>query len=165
MLYSKLKFVQLFAFFYEVISNFPFNRGMKAMAAKGIYLDHFVNKWRYFKIWVFDSGCKKIFKTTLNHYNMQKLFMFPIILLFHPNIEDRQDLNLELRKLNENNRNGKQEHWKGLNLTITSNTSMITSINGKNYQICYRTGVINDFIIRSLKFLGHFNRFGYFRLV
>ena len=55
--------------------------------------------------------------------------MFPIILLFHPNNEDRQDLNIE------NNRNGKQEHWKGLNLTITSNISMMTRINGKNYQL------------------------------
>ena len=62
---------------------------------------------------------------------MQKLFMFPIILLFHPNIEDRQDLNIEQRKLNENNRNGKQERWKRLNLTITPNTSMMTIINGK----------------------------------
>ena len=32
---------------------------------------------------------------------MQKLFIFPIILLFHPNKEDRQDLNIEQRKLNE----------------------------------------------------------------
>ena len=55
---------------------------------------------------------------------MQKLFMFPIILLFHPN-NDWQDLNIEQRKLNENNQIGKQEHWKGLNLTITSNTSLI----------------------------------------
>ena len=54
---------------------------------------------------------------------------------------------------------------KGLNLTITSNTSTMTSINGKNYKICYRCGVINDFIIRSLKSLGPFSRFGYFRLV
>ena len=42
---------------------------------------------------------------------------------------------------------------------------MMTSINGKSYQICYRCGVIKDFIIRSLKSLGPFNRFGYFRLV
>ena len=41
----------------------------------------------------------------------------------------------------------------------------MTGINVKNYQICYRCGVINDFIIRSLKPLGPFNRFGYFRLV
>ena len=59
---------------------------------------------------------------------MQKLFMFPIILLFHPNKEDRQGLKIEQGKLNENNRNGKQDHWKGLNLTITSNTSMMTGI-------------------------------------
>ena len=64
---------------------------------------------------------------------MQKLFIFPIILLFHPNNEDRQDLNIEQGKLIEKNRNGKQEHWKDLNLIITSNTSMMTSINGKNY--------------------------------
>ena len=51
-----------------------------------------------------------MFKITLNHHNMQKLFMFLIILLLHPNIEDRKDLNIEQRKLNENNRNGKQEH-------------------------------------------------------
>ena len=51
---------------------------------------------------------------------MQKLFIFPIIFLFYPNNEDRQDLNIEQRKLNENNRNGKQKHCKGLNLTITS---------------------------------------------
>ena len=87
------------------LHRLPLNRGMKATAAKGIYFGHFVNKWR-----VFDRGCKKIFQTTFNHYNIQKLFMFPIILLFNPNIEDRQDLNIELRKLNENNRNGKQEH-------------------------------------------------------
>ena len=30
---------------------------------------------------------------------MQKLLIFPIILLFHPNNEDRQDLNIEQRKL------------------------------------------------------------------
>ena len=42
---------------------------------------------------------------------------------------------------------------------------MMTSINGKTYHICYRCGVINDFIIRSLNSLGPFNRFGYFRLV
>ena len=47
-----------------------------------------------------------MFKITLNHHNMQKLIMFPIILLFHQNIEDWQDLNIEQRKLNENNRNG-----------------------------------------------------------
>ena len=91
--------------------------------------------------------------------------MFPTILLFHPNNEDRQDLNIEQEKLNKNNRNGKQEHWKVLNLIITSNTNMMTSINGKNYQICYRCGVINDFIIRAPKPLGPFNHFGYFRLV
>ena len=65
---------------------------------------------------------------------MQKLFIFPIILLFHPNNEDRQDLNIEHRKLNENNGNGKQKHWKGLNLTITSKSSMMTGINGESYQ-------------------------------
>ena len=108
MLYSQLKFVQLFA--YDFKSNFPFKRGMKATAAKGIYFGHFVNKWRYFKIRVFDRGCKNVFKIILYHYNMQKLFIFPIILLFHPNNEDRQDLNIEQRKLNENNRNGKQKH-------------------------------------------------------
>ena len=70
-----------------------------------------------------------MFKITLTHYNMQKLFMFPVILLFHPNNEDRQNLNIEQSKLNENNRNGKQEHWKDLNLTNTSNTSMMSSIN------------------------------------
>ena len=42
---------------------------------------------------------------------------------------------------------------------------MMTGINVKNYQICYRCGVINDFIIRSPKPLGPFNRFDYFRLV
>ena len=136
-----------------------------SVTGSGMWVSHFVNKWRYFKIWVFDSCCKKIFKTTSNHYNMQKLFMFPIILLFHPKIEDRQDLNIEQRKLNESNRNGKQDHWKDLNLTIISYTSMMTSTNRKNYQICYRSGVINDFIIRSLKPLGPFYRFGYFRLV
>ena len=57
-----------------------------------------------------DRGCKKVFKIILYHYNMQKLFIFPIILLFHPNNEDRQDLNIEKRKLNENNGNGKQKH-------------------------------------------------------
>ena len=49
----------------------------------------------------FDRGCKKVFKIILYHYNMQKLFLFPINLLFHPNKEDRQDLNIEQRKLNE----------------------------------------------------------------
>ena len=44
-----------------------------------------------------------MFKIILNHYNMQKLFMFPIILLLHPNNEDRQNLNIEQSKLNENN--------------------------------------------------------------
>ena len=58
----------------------------------------------------FDSGCRKVFKIILYHNNMQKLFIFPIILLFHPNNEDRQDLNIEQRKLNENNRNGKKKH-------------------------------------------------------
>ena len=57
-----------------------------------------------------DRGCKKVFKIILYHYNMQKLFIFPIILLFHLNNEDRQDLNIEQRKLNENNGNGKQKH-------------------------------------------------------
>ena len=83
---------------------------MKATAAKGIYFGRFVNKWRYFKIRAFDRGCKKVFKIILYHYNMQKLFILPIILLFHPDNEDRQDLNIEQRKLNENNRNGKQKH-------------------------------------------------------
>ena len=83
---------------------------MKATAAKEIYFGRFVNKWQYFKIRVFDRGCKKMFKMTLNHHNMQKLFMFPIFLLFHPNIEDRKDLNIEQRKLYENNLNRKQEH-------------------------------------------------------
>ena len=96
---------------------------------------------------------------------MQKLFIFPIILLFHPNNEDRQDLNIEQRKLNENNRNGKKKHWKGQNLTITSNTSMMTSINGKNHQISYRCGLLNDCFVSSPKPLGPFSRFGYFRLV
>ena len=41
---------------------------------------------------------------------MQKLLMFPIILLFQPDNEDRQGLNIEQGKLNEQNRNGKQEH-------------------------------------------------------
>ena len=108
---------------------------------------------------------KKVFKITLYHYNMQKLFIFPTILLFHPNNEERQDLNIEQRKLNENNRNGKQKHWKGLNLTITSNTSMMTSIIGKTYQISYRCGVINDCINSSPEPLSPFSRFGYFRLV
>ena len=83
---------------------------MKATAAKGIYFVHFVNKWRYFMIRAFFRGCKKVFKIILYHYNMQKLFIFPIILLFHPNNEDRQDPNIEQRKLNENNGNGKQKH-------------------------------------------------------
>ena len=46
-------------------------------------------------IWAFDRGCKKIFQITLNQYYMQKLFMFPIILLFHPNNMDRQNLKIE----------------------------------------------------------------------
>ena len=58
----------------------------------------------------FDRGCKKVFKIILYHYNMQKLFIFPIILLFHPNNKDQQDLNIEQRKLNENNQNGKKKH-------------------------------------------------------
>ena len=36
--------------------------------------------------------------------------MFPIFLLFHPDNENRQDLNIDQGELNENNRNGKQEH-------------------------------------------------------
>ena len=84
---------------------------MKATWPRKRYIfGHFVNKWRYFKIGVFDRGCKKMLKITLNHYNMQKLFMFLNILLLHPNIENRKDLNVEQRKLNENNRNRKQEH-------------------------------------------------------
>ena len=117
---------------------------MKATAPKGIYFGHFANKWRYFKIRVFDRGCKKVFKIILYHYNMQKLFIFPIILLFYPNNEDLQDLHIEQRKLNENNLDGKQKHWKSLNLIITSNINMMTSINGKSYQINYRCGVLND---------------------
>ena len=143
-------------------SNFPFKRGMKATAAKGIYFGHFVNKWRYFKISIFCRGCKKVFKIILYHYSMQKLFIFPIILLFHPNNEDRQDLNIEQRKLNENNRNRKQ---KSLNLIITSNSSMMTSINGKSYQISYRCGVLNDCFVGLPEPLGPFSRFCYFRLV
>ena len=127
---------------------------MKATAAKGIYFDHFVNKWRYFMIRAFDRGCKKVFKIILYHCNMQILFLFPIMLLFYPNNEDRQDLNIEQRKLNENNGNGKQKHCKGLNLTITSNTSMMTNINGKSYQISYRCGVLNDCFVSSPEPLG-----------
>ena len=134
----------------------------KPRPRKGYIFGHFLNKWRYVMIRAFDRGCKKVFKIILYHYNMQKLFIFPIILLFHPNNEDRQDLNTEQRKLNVNNRNGKQRHWKGLNLTITSNTSMMTSINGKSYQISNRCGVLNDCFVSSLE---HFGRFGYFRLV
>ena len=91
--------------------------------------------------------------------------MFPIILLFHPNNKDRQDLNIEQRKLNENNRNGKQEHRKHLNLTITPNMSMMTSINGKTIKLVIDVESINDCIIRSPEPLGPFNRFGYFGLV
>ena len=153
----QLKFVQSFAYLW--LSNFPFKRGMKATAAKGIYFGHFVKKWWYFMIRAFGIGCKKVF--ILYHYYMQKLFLFPIILLFHPNNEDRQDLNIGY--LNENN--GKQKHWKGLNLTITSNTSMMTSINGKSYQISYRFGVLNDCFVSSPEPLGPFSRFGSFHLV
>ena len=120
---------------------------------------------RYVMIRTVDRGCKMVFKIILYHYNMQKLFIFPIILLFHPNNEDRQDLNIEQRKLNENNGNGKQKHWKGLNLTITSKTSMMTSINGNSYQTGYRCGVLNDCFVRSPEPLGPFSHFGYFRLV
>ena len=138
---------------------------MKATAAKGIYFGHFVNKWRYFMSRAFDRGCKKVFKIILYHYNMQKRFIFPISLLFHPNDENRQDLNIEQRKLNENNRNGKQTHCKGLNLTITSNTSMMTSIRGKSFQIGYICGVLNDCFVSLPEPLGPFSHFGYFRLV
>ena len=138
---------------------------MKATAAKGIHFGHFVNKWRYFMIRAFDKGCKKVFKIIVYHYYIQKLFILPIILLFHPNNENKQDLNIEQRKLNENNRKGKQEHLKGINLTNTSNTSMMTSINRKNYQISYRCGVINDCNVSSPDPLGPFSRFSYFRLV
>ena len=62
-----------------------FLRGMKAKATKGQCFGQFVNKWQYLIMWIFDKGCKKICKITLNHYNMQKLSMFPIILLFYPN--------------------------------------------------------------------------------
>ena len=113
----------------------------------------------------FDRGCKKVFKIILYHCNMQILFLFPFMLLFYPNNKDRQDLNIEQRKLNENNGNGKQKHCKGLNLTITSNTSMITSINGKSFQISYRCGVLNDCFVSSPEPLGPFSRFGYFCLV
>ena len=138
---------------------------MKATAVRGIYFGHFVNKWRYFMSRAFVRGCKKLFKIILYHYNMQKLFICPISLLFQPNNEDRQDLNIEHRKLNENNGNGKQKHCKGLNLTITSNTSMMTSISGKSYQISYICGVLNDCFVSLPEPLGPFSHFGYFRLV
>ena len=104
MLYSQLTFVLLLVYSWLYIQfsiqqgyeSFPFNRGMKATVAKGICFCQFVDKWRYCIIWTVDRGCKKIFKITLNHNNMQTLFVFPIILLFHPNNEDRQNLKIEL---------------------------------------------------------------------
>ena len=92
----------------------------KPRPRKGYIFGQFVNKRRYFIIWAFDRDCKKMFKVTLNHYNKQKLFMFPIILLFLPNNEDRQNLNIEQSKLNENNRHGKQniERAKTLQLHL-----------------------------------------------
>ena len=134
MLYSQLKFVQSFAYLWLYI-QLSIQKGYESHGReRDIYFGHFVNKWQYFSR-AFDRGCKKVFKIILYHYNMQKLFIFPISLLFHPNNEDRQDLNIEHRKLNENNRNGKQKHCKGLNLTITSNTSMMTVLVGKAIKI------------------------------
>ena len=42
---------------------------------------------------------------------------------------------------------------------------MMTSINGKSYQISYRFGVLNDCFVSSPEPLGPYSRFGYFRLV
>ena len=38
-------------------------------------------------------------------------------------------------------------------------------VDGKNYQISYRCGVLNDCFASSPEPLGPFSRFGYFRLV
>ena len=65
MLYSQLKCVELLI--YDFMSNFPFNRGMKATDEIGICFSQFVKKWRYFIIRTVDRGCKKIFRTTLYH--------------------------------------------------------------------------------------------------
>ena len=93
MLYSQLKFVN-YLLIYDFLSNIPFNRVLKATAAKGICLGQLVinvNKWRYFIIWAFGGACKKIFKIILNHYDTQNLFIFPIIQCLHPNNKDPQD--------------------------------------------------------------------------
>ena len=45
MLHSQLKLYN-YLLICDFISNFPFNRGMKAMAVKGISFGQFVNKWQ-----------------------------------------------------------------------------------------------------------------------
>ena len=164
MLYSQLKFVQSFAYLWLFI-QFSIQRGYESHGRERDTFWPFCEWSAIFSdqgIW---QRLLKGIKNILYHYTMQKLFIFSIILRFHPKNEDHQDLNIEPRKLNENNRHGKQKHWKGLNLTITSFTSMVTSINGKSYQISYRCGVLNDCFVSSPGTLVPFSRFGYFRLV
>ena len=67
---------------YDFISNFPFSRGLKATASKGIYFGRFVKKMAIFYNLDICGGCEKIFKITLNHFNMQIYLYFPLFFFF-----------------------------------------------------------------------------------
>ena len=97
MLYSQLTFVLVLAYLGFYI-QFSIQQGCESHGGERDMFCQFVKKWQCFIIWAFDRGCKKIFKITLNHHDMQKLFMFSIILLFHPNNEERQNLKIEQTK-------------------------------------------------------------------